>query len=40
MNPTSGRTAWWSRRNNALLDLKAVGDHLEQRATQPYFRTK
>ena len=30
---------WWSRGTNAPLNLKAVGDRLEQRASQPYFRT-
>jgi hypothetical protein len=31
---------WWSRRTNKPLDLKAMGDRFEQRASKPYFRTK
>ena len=30
---------WWNRGKKAPLDLKTVGDRLEQRATKPYFRT-
>jgi len=31
---------WWSRRANKPLNLKAIGDRFEQRATKPYFRTQ
>ena len=30
---------WWSRRTSTPLDLEAVGDRLERRASKPYFRT-
>jgi len=30
---------WWNRRSNEPLDLKAIGDRFEERASKPYFRT-
>jgi len=30
---------WWSRRSGEPLDVEAVGDRLERRASKPYFRT-
>lgn len=31
---------WWDRRTDAPLDLKAMGDRLEERASKPYFRSR
>lgn len=31
---------WWDRRTETPLDLKAMGDRFQQRATPPYFRTQ
>lgn len=36
-DPTK-RNQWWSRRDKKPLDVNAVGDRMEQRASKPYYR--